>query len=130
MANKFSNPDGVRAPGGAYTHVVEVPANARWLVISGQVGITPDGKILEGAEAQTEQCYKNLLACLKAHGMGKEDIVKFTVYLTDSRYIVPYRAARERLIGNDCKPTSTLVIVDGLAVPEMLVEIEAWAAKS
>lgn len=130
MANKFANPDGVRVPGGAYTHTVEVPANARWLVISGQVGITPDGKILEGAEAQTEQCYKNLLACLKAHGMGKEDIVKFTVYLTDSRFIPGYRAARERMIGNDCKPTSTLVIVDGLAAPEMLVEIEAWAAKA
>lgn len=128
--NKFVNPEGVRAPAGAYTHTVAVPPNARWLVISGQVGLTPDGKILEGAEAQTEQCYKNLLACLKAHGMGKEDIVKFTVYLTDSRYIPAYRAARERVIGNDCKPTSTLVIIDGLAAPEMLVEIEAWAAKA
>ncbi len=123
------NPEGVRAPGGAYTHTCVVPAGAKWVVLSGQVGISPDGKLAEGAEAQTEQVYRNILACLKAHGMGKEDIVKFTVYLTDSRYIPAYRAARERMIGNDCKPTSTLVVVDGLAAPEMLVEIEAIAAK-
>ncbi|MBM3542693.1 MAG: RidA family protein [Alphaproteobacteria bacterium] len=123
------NPEGVRAPGGAYTHTCAVPAGAKWVVLSGQVGIAPDGKLAEGAEAQTEQVYRNILACLKAHGMGKEDIVKFTVYLTDSRYIPAYRAARERMIGNDCKPTSTLVVVDGLAAPEMLVEIEAIAAK-
>lgn len=126
---QFLNPEGVRAPGGAYTHTCAVPAGAKWVVLSGQVGIAPDGKLAEGAEAQTEQVYRNILACLKAHGMGKEDIVKFTVYLTDSRYIPAYRAARERMIGNDCKPTSTLVVVDGLAAPEMLVEIEAIAAK-
>lgn len=128
--NKFVNPDGIRAPAGAYTHTVAVPPNAKWVVLSGQVGVTPDGKLLEGAEAQTEQVYKNILTGLKAHGMGKEDIVKFTVYLTDSRYIPGYRAAREKIIGNDCKPTSTLVIIDGLAAPEMLVEIEVWAAKA
>ena len=127
--NQLLNPEGVRAPGGAYTHTCLVPANAKWLVLSGQVGIAPDGKLAEGAEAQTEQTYKNILACLKAHGMGKEDIVKFTVYLTDSRHIPAYRVAREKMIGSDCKPTSTLVVVDGLAAPEMVVEIEALAAK-
>lgn len=128
--NTFLNPPNVRAPAGAYTHTVLVPANARWLVMSGQVGIAPDGKLAEGAEAQTEQCFKNILACLAAHGMGKEDLVKFTIYVTDSRYIPIYRAVRERMIGNDTKPTSTLCVIDGLAAPEMLVEVEAWAAKA
>ena len=56
--------------------------------------------------------------------------VKFTVYITDSRFIGDYRAARKKIIGDNTLPTSTLVIIDGLASPDMLVEIEAWAAKS
>ncbi|MEE2612134.1 MAG: hypothetical protein VYB24_08160, partial [Pseudomonadota bacterium] len=37
--NITSNPSTVHPPLGQYAHVVEVPDNARWLVISGQVGI-------------------------------------------------------------------------------------------
>lgn len=128
--NKFVNPEGVYTPPAAYTQTVAVPPNARWVVLAGQVGMTTDGKLAAGIEAQAEQCYRNVLACLKAHGMGPEDIVKFTVYLTDNRYIPAYRAAREKVIGNQYKPAATLVVVDGLAAPEMLVEIEAIAAKA
>jgi enamine deaminase RidA (YjgF/YER057c/UK114 family) len=128
--NTASNPKSVHKPGGAYSHTVRVPSDAEWLVISGQVGVGPDGKLANGVRKQTELVYKNLLACLRENGMRKQDFVKFTVYLTDSRYIPEYRAAREKIIGDDVLPTSTLVIVEGLAAPEMLVEIEAWAAKS
>ena len=62
--------------------------------------------------------------------MGKKDLVKFTVYLTDPRHIEEYRASRKRNIGNSTVPTSTLLIVAGLAAPEMVIEIEAWAAKA
>ncbi|MBS35143.1 MAG: enamine deaminase RidA [Thiotrichales bacterium] len=128
--NSALNPKTVRKPGGAYTHTVRVPADADWLVISGQVGVDIKGKLAEGPRKQSEQVFKNLLACLRENGMRKQDLVKFTVYLTDSRYIDDYRAARRKIIGDDALPTSTLVIVDGLAAPDMLVEIEAWAAKS
>jgi enamine deaminase RidA (YjgF/YER057c/UK114 family) len=56
--------------------------------------------------------------------------VKFTTYLTDARFIGEYREARSKIIGDDVQPTSTLLIVAGLAAPQFLVEIEAWAAKS
>ena len=128
--NSALNPKSVRKPGGAYSHTVRVPSDAEWLVISGQVGVAPNGKLAEGPRKQSVQVFKNLLACLRENGMRKQDIVKFTVYLTDSRYIADYRAARKQVIGDAVLPTSTLVIVDGLAAPEMLVEIEAWAAKS
>ena len=37
---KFVNPEGNYAPpGGGYTQTVTVPANARWLVLAGQVGL-------------------------------------------------------------------------------------------
>jgi 2-iminobutanoate/2-iminopropanoate deaminase len=127
--NRLSNPDTVHEPIGKYHHTVKVPANSEWLVISGQVGRDVDGKVPTGVKEQSEQAFRNVLACLEANGMSKTDVVKLTVYLTDARFIGDYRAARSNVIGDDVLPASTLVIVAGLAAPEMLVEIEAWAAK-
>ena len=62
--------------------------------------------------------------------MRKKDLVKTTVYLTDSRFVESYRQARAKIIGDETLFTSTLVIVEGLASPDILIEIEAWAAKS
>ena len=127
--NRAMNPKTVHKPGGAYSHTVKVPANAEWLVLSGQVGVDAKGKLAVGVRKQTEQVFRNIIAGLRANGMSKKDLVKFTVYITDSRFIADYRAARKKIIGDDVLPTSTLVVVDGLASPDMLVEIEAWAAK-
>ena len=60
--------------------------------------------------------------------MGLADIVKVTVFLTDSRFIAPNRTMRDKFI-NEPYPASTLLIVQGLADPAMLVEIEVVAAK-
>ncbi len=128
--NNASNPKTVHKPGGAYSHVVSVPPNAGWLVISGQVGVDPKGKLKDGIRAQAEQAFRNVLACLKDNGMAKKDLVKFTVFLTDPRHIEIYRAARKRVIGDATLPASTLLVVDGLASPDMLIEIEALAAKA
>ena len=128
--NTFSNPRQIHPPLGAYSHAVKVPPNATWLVLAGQVGVTPKGNIQKGMQRQAEQAFRNILAGLRANGMGKEDLVKLVVYVTESRLIEEYRAARAKLIGVDALPVSTLVVVDGLAHPDMLVEVEAWAAKA
>ena len=127
--NQPLNPSTLHEPAGVYTHTVQVPAGARWLVISGQVGVDAEGRLASGIRAQSEQVFRNLLAALHAQGMGKEDLVKTTVYLTDSRFIAEYRAARSSILGDGCAPTSTMVVVAGLASPDMLVEVEAWAAR-
>ncbi len=49
--------------------------------------------------------------------------------ITDSRFIGPYRESRDKVIAAAPYPASTLLIVQGLADPGMLVEIEAVAAK-
>ncbi len=123
------NPDSVHAPLGKYSHTMKVPAGAVWLVVAGQVGVDPAGNLVEGFRGQSAQAFRNILACLDAQGMGREDLVKLVVYLTDPRGIEEYRAARQEVIGDDVLPPSTLLIIDGLAQPGMLVEIEAWAAK-
>ena len=79
---------------------------------------------------QAEQAFRNVIAALRANKMAKGDLVKLTVFLTDPRYIDAYRAARKRIIGEDTLPASTLLIVDGLASPDMLIEVEGMAAKA
>ena len=127
--NTLSNPSAVHKPAGPYHHTVLVSENARWLAISGQFGMDREGNIASGVRAQSEQVLNNIAACLEANGMQKEDLVKVTVYLTDARFLVDYRAARSAVFGDDIQPASTLVIVAGLASPDFLVEVEAWAAQ-
>ena len=127
--NQQLNPEKVHAPLGAYSHTIAVPANARWLTVAGQVGVSPSGNTAKGIGKQAEQAFRNVLACLRANDMGKQDLVKFNIYLTDSRFIPDYRAAREKVIGNDTAPAATLLIVAGLATPDLLIEVEAWAAQ-
>ena len=128
--NVSSDSADVHKPLGKYCHTTLVPASARWLVVSGQVGIDKNGKLATKFRKQAEQCFRNILACLRENRMRKGDLVKTTVYLTDSRFVDDYRLARSRVIGDVTLFTSTLVVVDGLASPDILIEIEAWAAKA
>ena len=109
--NTLSNPSAVHKPAGPYHHTVLVSENARWLAISGQVGMDRDGNIASGVRAQSEQVFRNIAACLEANGMRKEDLIKVTVYLTDARFLAEYRAARSAVFGDDIQPASTLLIV-------------------
>ena len=116
-------------PLGRYNHGVEVPAGARWIFISGQVGIQPDGTLAHGIKAQAAQAWANLVAILGAAEMSLADVVKVTSLLTHPDYAQPYRDARDHLEWPQ-NPASTLLIVAGLASPAMLIEIEAVAAKA
>lgn len=126
MAVTFSNPVGVHAPAGRYSHAALVEGVARRLVISGQIGVAPDGTVLPGGEDQIRQALANLGAILEAHGMGPANIVKLGVFLTDRGLIPVWRAEREKLLGG-VAPASTLLIVAGLADPRFVFEIEAEA---
>ena len=124
---KMHNPGAVAPPFSRYSHGVEAPASARWLYMSGQVGVAPDGTVRQGAEAQIEQTWRNLLAILESAGMGPRDLVKVTTFLTDRANLQISREVRERML-QSAEPASTLLIVSGLARTEWLVEIEAIAA--
>lgn len=51
---------------------------------SGQIHLTPEGKLLEGTiEEQTHQVIKNLQAVLAAAGVSFKEVVKTTIYVTD-----------------------------------------------
>jgi enamine deaminase RidA (YjgF/YER057c/UK114 family) len=122
-------PNTVAAPSGPYSHGVEIPANARVLHLSGQIGIAPDGSLPADFEGQAVQCWKNIKALLAAAGMGVEDLVKCTHFLTRQEDVPAYGKIRAQQLG-EARPASTLLVISALARPGMLVEVEAIAAKS
>jgi enamine deaminase RidA (YjgF/YER057c/UK114 family) len=126
MAAKFHNPPTVSLAGN-YSLGAEIAGGKRLLFVSGQVGVDGKGRVLAGIDRQCAQVWKNIAAVLKSAGMGYGDIVKMNAYLTDSRFIPAYRTARDKVLKAPF-PASTLVIVGGLASPDMLVEIEVVAA--
>ena len=109
-------------------HGVEVSAGARLLFTNGQVGTKPDGSTPEATAEQVEVIFDRLKAVLKAADMTLNDIVRFDVYVTDRADIDPFAEVRDRIMG-DHKPGATLLVVNGLARPELKIEIEAVAAK-
>jgi len=126
---KLMNPPTVVKPFSRYSQAVEAAANARWLHISGQVGATPDGTILKGFEAQAAQCWQNIIAILAAAGMGVEDLVKVNIFVTDAQHVAASRAVRDAAL-KGAQPASTFLVVAALAHPDLVVEIEAVAAKA
>ncbi|MGI9522360.1 MAG: RidA family protein [Hyphomicrobiaceae bacterium] len=130
MKNAPTNPSTMHAPLGLYSHAIRVRSGAEWLVIAGQLGVDASGKTADGFRNQAEQCLRNILACLDANEMTSKDLVKLTIYSTVPRCMADVRAARQKIMGESILPTATLVVVAGLASPEFLIEIEAWAAKS
>lgn len=124
---KIHNPPTV-APGAGYSHGVELPPHARLLYLAGQIGMAADGKMAPDFRSQAEQAWKNLAAVLAAAGMGFENLVKVTHYLTRREDIGVYREVRAQFLGKNA-PASTLLVIAALARPEALVEVEAIAAK-
>ncbi|MGB8315314.1 MAG: RidA family protein [Aestuariivirga sp.] len=124
------NPPGMVQPASRYSQGVEVPPTARWLYISGQIGVAPDGSVAKGLEAQFIQAFENIGTVLAAAGMVKTDIVKLTIFVTEpgSETLGVYRRSRDLWMAGHA-PAGTYLVVNGLASPDFLVEIEAVAAK-
>ena len=120
------NPSTVAKPASNYAQAVEVNSGRR-LVISGQVGVSPDGTVFEGYEAQAEQVWVNILALLEAADMGVGNLVAIRVYDVAPGNVAIYRAIRDRVL-NGHLIAATYVVVAGLASEKFLTEIEAEAA--
>ena len=125
-----SNPPAVHPPLGRYHHATVHPLGPglKRLVMAGQVGIKPDGTLAGDLGAQIEQAYDNLLAVLASEGMGPGDLVKITYFTTDKspEALKLSRDIRVRKLG-DANPSSTYLVIAGLAGPDLKVEIEGEA---
>lgn len=98
------------------------------MVISGQIGMTADGEIVDGLEAQMVQAWLNIFAILRAAGFEKEHLVRLNIYVTMPGQVGLYRAVRDRMLdGHLC--ANTYLEISGLAAPGLLCEIEGEAEK-
>ena len=122
-------PAAIAPPFARYSHGVEVPAGARLVFCSGQLGVSPDGGIPEGAREQADLCFANIAAILAEAGMGLGDIIRINAYVTAREHMAGYMASRDAHVATP-PPASTLMIVSGFTRPEFKVEIEVVAGKA
>ena len=109
-----------------YNHVVKV---GNTVYIAGQVPRGLDGKAAHVGDPVTQIriVWANLEIAVKAAGGTLADIVKTTTYVVGADTGSKIRPARQELLPPEGRPTSTTVVVAGLADPELLVEVEAIA---
>jgi enamine deaminase RidA (YjgF/YER057c/UK114 family) len=124
---KIHNPPTL-APGNGYSHGIELPPNSRIIYCAGQLGQKTDGSMASDIRGQAEQAWHNIGALLGAAGMGYENIVKLTHYLTRREDLAAYREVRAQFLGK-LAPASTLLVISALARPEALIEVDVVAAK-
>jgi 2-iminobutanoate/2-iminopropanoate deaminase len=99
---------------------------ANLLFVSGQVGIC-DGKTGDGIEEQTRFALESIREVLAQAGCTLDDVVKVTVFLTDMALWPKMNEVYREYFPND-PPARSALGVNGLALPDLLVEIECVAA--
>lgn len=129
MTITYINPDNHHAPLGRYSHAALVGPG--WLAfIAGQVAVDKAGTPVPGdAGAQGALVFRNLAEVLDGIGASFSDVVELTTYLVGEDSREPWFAARDALyaehFGDGPYPPNTLLIISGLARPELKVEISA-----
>lgn len=128
MTVRHSNPAGVHAPLGLYSHTVTVPEGTELIFLSGQLGVRPDGSVPTTIEEQADQVFANIIALLKSHGLAANSIVKLTTFMVAGHDGDAVRAARLKHLGPH-RPASTAVFVSQLVDAAWFVEVDAIAAR-
>jgi enamine deaminase RidA (YjgF/YER057c/UK114 family) len=96
--------------------------------VAGTTALDASGKLVGrgDARAQTAQTLRNIQAALERAGARLEHVVRTRLFVTDiARWEEIGRAHGE--VFRDIRPASTIVEVQRLVDPDMLVEIEAEA---
>ena len=125
---KAFNPDKVVIPASNYVQAVVHSAAAQRVVISGQLGLSPDGILADGLENQMQQAWSNVFAVMSASGFEKQDLIRAVIYVTVPGSVAIYRQVRDEMLdGHLC--ANTYVEISALAAPQFLVEIEAEAVR-
>ena len=128
----YLNPPNATPPAGMYSHVARMTPG-ELAFIAGQVAIDKAGTTVGAGDltAQVGQVLANLGAILKDLGTDFESVVKLTTYLTSADSIPVFMAARSalfpKLFPGGKYPPNTLLVIDRLVKPELLIEIEAIA---
>ncbi len=98
------------------------------IYLSGQAAIDQQGDLIGVGDfdAQAEQTFANIRNVLEAAGSSMDKIVKVTIYMTDMSYFSRIVELRRKWF-RPPYPADTIVEVKALALPELMIEIEAVA---
>jgi enamine deaminase RidA (YjgF/YER057c/UK114 family) len=118
------NPPSIHPPAG-YSHIVHA-TGARLAFVAGQAALDKDFAIVGESDlaAQTRQVMANLQSALDELGATWDDVVKSTVYTTQPHEYETIGAAMTEAMGAAAPPSQVIAGVTGLALPELLIEIE------
>ena len=122
MPKQILQPKSLWVPKAPYSHGVK---RGKLIFTAGEDARDAGGKLIGIGDvaAQTEQCLKNLRAVLSEAGAALDDVVKCTVFLADIRDFEKMNEVYRRFFTAEKPARST--VQARLALPEMLVEIEA-----
>jgi enamine deaminase RidA (YjgF/YER057c/UK114 family) len=112
-------------PTKGYSHASKV---GNTLYIAGQIARDVDGNLVGQGdfETQVRQVCENLKNIVEEAGGTLQNIVKKTTFLTHYSTIETYRRVRSEYFPEP-SPPNTLLIIDSLALPEYMIEVEAVA---
>ncbi len=125
----FIQPDNLPAL-GAYTQVIAA-TGGKTIYVAGQVSVNAVGQLVGEGDlgAQTRQVCENIQTALAAAGATFADLVKLTMYIVN--YQPEHRDVimnvRKQYVSAKNPPTSTLLGIQSLALPELLIEMDAIA---
>jgi enamine deaminase RidA (YjgF/YER057c/UK114 family) len=124
------NPKELLEPQG-FTHAVRVTGGTT-IYVSGQGAYTADHQLVGAGDhyEQSKQAFTNLLQALRSAGASFADVVKATYLVVDldPAALEGFTRAMTEVLGPDAEhPAATMIGVQALGYPEMLVEFEAIA---
>jgi enamine deaminase RidA (YjgF/YER057c/UK114 family) len=124
MPRQIVNPASIHPPAG-YSHVVHA-TGSRLAFVAGQAALDQGFAVVGEGDlaAQTRQVMTNLQHALDELGAGWDDVVKATVYTTQPHEYETIGRAMAEAMGDAAPPAQVIAGVTGLALPELLIEIE------
>lgn len=127
----YINPPGLRGS-PAFSHVA-LCEPGRLAFIAGQTATALDGTTIspDDIAGQTRAVFANLELALAAVGADFASVCEFTTYLVGAEHRPGFQKARAEVFGriyqNGPCPPNTLLVIAGLARPDLLLEISAIA---
>jgi enamine deaminase RidA (YjgF/YER057c/UK114 family) len=129
MEKKALSPSSL-PPAPGYSQIVQVTGGTT-IYIAGQVAWDQEGNLVgkDDFEKQARQVFTNLVTALAEAGATPSDLVRVGIYVVDHDLdkLRIVRGVRDEILDVDPPPASTLLGVQRLAVPDLLIEVDAIA---
>ncbi|MXN17805.1 RidA family protein [Pseudooceanicola sp. GBMRC 2024] len=127
MPRAFVNPPELH-PTPGFSHVA-ISQGDTLVTFAGQTALDRDFGLIgpDDLKAQTRAAMENLSVAMAAAGVSWDDIVKRTIFTLYPEEFAAIAEVIDEVTGGAANPPQTIVGVTGLALPGLLIEIEAVA---